>query len=271
MCGLFGWVRAEKSRPHLEKAWALSMSLAHLNDDRGGDSWGFAGGGLSQPIKGLKEAFGMSEKKARTMSSRPWLIGHTRKATTGEVTKSNSHPFVIGDVTGAHNGMVTNHHILNSIYGRSCEVDSMHIFHHIDDGVDSFSDIEGYGAITFSCYHTPEEVYLGTFNNGELAVADVPDFGLVWSSSLAHLKAGLKTAGLKRARHLPLKDGRAYVATPRGMQSCGLVLDFDDPWYRWRKSDLMSQTGMSEMELLQKELEDMWEDEELEMYANTER
>lgn len=242
MCGLFGWVRQEGSKHHRDKAWTLSQALALFNDDRGGDSWGFMGDSLDRPVKGLGDAFSMREKTGRCMATRRWLIGHTRKATTGKVVPENSHPFLCGSVYGAHNGMVTNHGELNVLYDRDCEVDSMHIFHHIDDGRESFKDIESYGAITFTTQQDKGEVYLGRFNSGELAVYDVPGFGLVWSSAKAHLKAALRTAALK-GRPVELEEGKTYVATPRGLQKCSLELDFDDPWYRWKKSDLMSQTG----------------------------
>lgn len=245
MCGLFGWVKKADARPSRHKQRCLGGLLALLNDQRGGDSWGVSVEG-DEPCKGLGHAGRMSDHILSLMSGGSRVLGHTRKATTGAVIRENSHPFVVGEVIGAHNGMVANHHDLNLLYDRECEVDSQHIFHHINDGLGSFSDVEAYGAITFELYDIPGEVYLGRFNDGELAVCEVDGFGIVWSSALGHLKQALRLSGLS-GRVLKLEEGQCYVAGPEGLfRAPGVKLDFQDPWSGWlNRATAFKATGMS--------------------------
>ncbi len=195
MCGLFGFDLSRYQLP-LERRVALAAVLATGNDNRGGDSWGWFSPGRGT-ARGLGDIAGQTSK----FFNSPILMAHTRKATIGAITKENSHPFDIGNIIGAHNGMITNHEELNRLYERQCQVDSMHIFHHINESR-GLEDINGYGAISFIRKDEGlNKVYLVKLSAGDLAVYGIgkdPDNckGVIWSSDEDHLKAALTAANI---------------------------------------------------------------------------
>jgi hypothetical protein len=139
----------------------------------------------------------------------------------------------------------------------------MHIFAHLEENLSSFEDIEAYGAIVFVSREMEDEIFLGRFNDGELSIAIVKDFGVVWSSDGRDLKFALRAAGLK-GKVVKLMQGECYTATPGAVEKTGLALDFTDPWSStfWSKGGTMALTGSggapdaSSDELLEPEVED---------------
>jgi len=194
MCGIFGWNAVYKNKRTRRKIPVLAAVLAHANDKRGGDSWGiYAFGSLT---KGLGDLCHADPATTGTMFNAPSVLGHTRKATTGDIVPENSHPFRIQNLVGAHNGQVTNHEELNKANGRSCEVDSQHIFHHIAEDK-PLTDINAYGAIEYIRQDAEDDgVYLGKFNGGDLAIAQT-EIGPVWNSNKWDLISALRVAGIK--------------------------------------------------------------------------
>lgn len=75
------------------------------------------------------ELFNSAKYEAAMKPMHRCLIGHNRYATTGKVNKRNAHPFEVGDLIGAHNGTLTNNHMLHE--GYKFEVDSEALYHHI--------------------------------------------------------------------------------------------------------------------------------------------
>lgn len=187
MCGIFGWqVRAEET----EGLPVFAAALMIQNDARGGDSWGYSAAG--EVVKGLGNI--SSSVPAASLCVRT-LYAHTRRATHGEVSRKNAHPFEVGKVVGAHNGVVYNAYQLDRAYGRGFECDSLHIFAHIAERR-NMSEVKGYGAVWYYEKRKANALYLARFNGGELAIADLIGgnsrvIGVAFSST----EKALRTAG----------------------------------------------------------------------------
>lgn len=217
MCGLFGWVlRPEIIRSKKQSVRTLAVALLLQNDDRGGDSWGFYSPHTDRRIVGLGDAVTMKKGSLRLLCESPTVIGHTRKATTGTVSYKNCHPFRVGSVVGAHNGMVFNHRQLNEQYSRQCDVDSQHLFHHIAEDRELW-DINAYGAIAFHCRTEEYPIFIGSFNDGELAYCVTPA-GVVWSSDWRHLEKAVQLAGWDTDRLWSTKDDLLYRVDTNGAE-----------------------------------------------------
>jgi asparagine synthetase B (glutamine-hydrolysing) len=130
------------------------------------------------------------------------------------VSVKNAHPFKIGKLLGAHNGMIYNHEELNAIYNRKYEVDSQHIFAHLNYGM-PLEELMGYGAIEWIRRNEPNKIYLTRFRGGELAIYGVgeddenPD-GIVWSSSYKHLLKSLVSSGITKHFRYEVRTGKVY-------------------------------------------------------------
>ncbi len=196
MCGIFGFTLKD-SAIEPERRAILAATLARLNDERGGDSWGVCR--LESESPHVHRGLTTLADHVGVLLGSPRLFAHTRWATHGKVTIENAHPFAVNGIIGAHNGIVYNHYDLAKKYNRSYEVDSQHIFAHLSVGAD-MGEIEGYGAIEWVVVGKPE-MYLCRLVEGELAIAGVGGdldhpLGVVWSSDADHLEDAFAAAGL---------------------------------------------------------------------------
>lgn len=197
MCGIFGFqLHADAMEDWQVKV--LAGTLGMLNDERGGHSWGLVTVGDSiQVDKGLGEL--AENRTAAEIAKGLAVMGHTRYASTGEVTIKNAHPFELGSLIGAHNGIVANHQELNVRHQRTCEVDSEHIFLHLQERK-PLEELEVWGAIQLVKVEQPHSFFVGRFSSGDLAICGIGDAeaskGVVWSSDRRHLFAALRLAGV---------------------------------------------------------------------------
>jgi len=179
-----------------EQREILAVMLSAQNDTRGGNSWGVFDPDAEHVIKGLGDIV----KHWKSLFERDRVMCHTRLATTGDISVENAHPFVVKNLVGAHNGVISNHEWLNTRYGRKCDVDSEHIFQHLADGLD-LDDIDGYGAIEWVDRASPDRLLLCRLTSwADLAVAALSGGGVIWSSDELHLKAALLAADISRYR-----------------------------------------------------------------------
>jgi hypothetical protein len=221
MCGIFGFQFKSGTTMGEGKRLLLAAKLADLNDRRGGHSWGTCILGNERPR--ITRGLGDHGDHVRHLIGAESMFGHTRFATHGDKVVTNAHPFEIGNIIGAHNGIFYNHKSLNEKYDRKFAVDSMHAFAHIDAGL-PLDDIEGYGTLEWIDKAHPERINLCSVRDGDLSVRgigkSVDDLqGVVWSSDDRHLTAALAYAGIKKHFTYDVPDyvvhyvegGRLYI------------------------------------------------------------
>src|SRR5437867_10025519 len=150
MCGIFGFATTKK----IPRAWQVVTQLALYNESRGRQSWGITWLPKNGKTPSVEKDVGEISKNLYRIPllSSGILIGHTRAATIGSVSKENAHPFAFTNdkntVIGVHNGGLSNHDELNAKLHRSFAVDSMHIFAHLAEERD-MKEINGSGTVVF--------------------------------------------------------------------------------------------------------------------------
>ena len=138
MCGIFGFAKREgwQSESQMDRIEDVISNLTFESVIRGDHSTGFAI--ASETDKLVYKTLKPSDE---LVCSDEWhnilekvdvdttiFLGHVRFATTGAKVKENAHPFVMGSVIGAHNGIIYNHKEIASKIGKNVQVDSEVIF-----------------------------------------------------------------------------------------------------------------------------------------------
>jgi glucosamine 6-phosphate synthetase-like amidotransferase/phosphosugar isomerase protein len=131
MCGLYGFI----GKP-TKLTRKMLRELAVLNESRGTDSAGIAiiyKNKYHLYKKAVKSSIFWDKIKPEKFigidkNREPLIvIGHDRQATTGIISDKNAHPFQIGTVIMAHNGIISNFDELQALYKTKYEVDSQMI------------------------------------------------------------------------------------------------------------------------------------------------
>lgn len=206
MCGIFGFSKAEGSltKKQLKILRRSISSIAEESSVRGRDSTGLAI--INKDRRDVYKTLMPSDKVVHT---KEWadivncingdtitLIGHTRYATTGTVSKRNAHPFHYGDIIGAHNGCIYNWNKIDG-HKKSMEVDSEIIFSRLDklSYSSALKDLEGYFALSW-VNKNPYDLYLARDESPTYIAYWKSAKTLFWASTEDILSYGLLEGGL---------------------------------------------------------------------------
>ena len=177
MCGIIAYTGTEQASP------ILMRGLRQL-EYRGYDSAGVSVNGTT--IRSVGDIAALSRKLAGKPLVGTTGIAHTRWATHGAPTLSNTHPHTSGAVTLVHNGVLTNYQLIKDKLGPSVkylsETDSEVLAALIDFYYTktkqplkalshALQDIEGSWAIAVVFKNHPEKVF-GACNKSPLLVAE---------------------------------------------------------------------------------------------------
>jgi len=223
MCGVFGLAKKADSQNNfqIEQSRLVLQYLADESSVRGTDSTGiaFISKESRSIFKTVMPSFDMIEHEDWEEKIIPELnrsttavLGHVRLATHGTISVRNAHPFAIGKVVGAHNGVLNNHNELAKKMNKTIEVDSEAIFGAINKNKikNALEKIDGDYAITF-IKDDPSIVYLARESSRPLCVAYWKKAKILfWASTELILHTALSNAGLGTLKCGSLKKGIIY-------------------------------------------------------------
>jgi hypothetical protein len=219
MCGLCGSFTQQgtvlSKRDRTVRARVLE-GLLIANQVRGTDSTGVAAINFDKTYMVGKKAVaasryvGMKEYAELVRKDSPIMIGHTRMTSMGnDVRDENAHPFVEGQIIGAHNGVINNYTQLD----KSVRVDSQAVFREIDKADDvetALAKVSGSCALTWYDAREPTALYLVAHSN-PLSAAIVPRINtLFWSSVDDHLFTVLHVAYGSAIQPVEIKRDTVY-------------------------------------------------------------
>jgi len=217
MCGIFGFAKqsGHQTDKQLDMLKEVLTELADESSIRGTDSTGMS---IIQPNS--RKTYKTLLDSSSLVDTGDWTelldditkdttiaIGHVRLATHGVIKTRNAHPFHVGDVVGAHNGIIHNYNKVASSLGKEVEVDSQVIFASLNRHKMSkaFEDIDGDFAITW-IKDSNSTIHLARESGRPMSVAYWKKARILfWASTDAILEMSMTKAGLR----LPIENVKA--------------------------------------------------------------
>lgn len=184
MCGIFGWI-GKQGTINKYKIYVLGA----LNEQRGTDSAGIYTGNLIIKSDQRFCLFVREKRKEieKQMKNAKFLIGHTRNAVYGSITKPHAHPLRIGKIVGVHNGILNNFKELAKKESLNFQVDSEVLFYFIEKyGLDAFKKFFGTWALVWHNTSEPNYIYFTRYGN-PLSLLILPN-EIFFTSELIHLQ-----------------------------------------------------------------------------------
>ena len=183
MCGIFGAI----GKYDVNDFKLLAVS----NITRGDESSGILTKDFKtlRVLKNNKDIKDLISENIKMFSAKhDYILGHTRLATHGGITKENAHPFENGNIIGAHNGTVWNFMHLKEKYKLTMDVDSEMIFWLINNfGIDkALDELSGQICIWFVDKRNSDIVHI-LKHGGELSIY-LSDGKIYFSSNIFDLK-----------------------------------------------------------------------------------
>lgn len=235
MCGIFGVSHNTDVTRRMLPLLALEMEF------RGRDSWGATDGTSTYHSLGyITDGWYDAHLAPDGPSGWDRVIYHTRGASTGAVTLQNAHPYTFTHTTpdgverrvvGIHNGIISNHEALLKKYSRTSEVDSMHIYQHISEGLPT-EELCGWGNLAW--YTTDSDYPTGTlrllrFNNDALHVAKLTTGEIVFCS--------LKDSIIRASAMAGSSIHKFFTIEPETVYRVGTAPDGD--WVLFQRTERM--------------------------------
>jgi predicted glutamine amidotransferase len=203
MCAIAGWfglkLKYETDRTKL--LVHLARKIQAGGDKSFGISWMKDGKGQLTKFTGAASQWLQQNiKELPAISKSSAVLMHARQPTHGNVTKTNCHPFAIGNWYAAHNGVLRNSKELMSkaMYVAAGETDSEEALCYIvgeNWSAESLSKLQGYYAFE-AMKKDGSQVLLIADSCARLHFAYVGD-GVVWATDPDVLESSLKAVGIK--------------------------------------------------------------------------
>ena len=182
MCGIVGVVAKSPSGLYSDQA-DIFEELLYADGVRGMDSTGVFQVSYKNKVNVLKQAanpgvFCATDSFQRFKKELPksarLVIGHNRKATWGDITSKNAHPFDADGIVLVHNGYIANHNELD----KDVEVDSQSIItalNKAENPVDAIGKLFGAWAIVWY-NHGKKKLYMARNHERPLAIIHTDQF-----------------------------------------------------------------------------------------------
>jgi predicted glutamine amidotransferase len=166
-------------------------------------------------VKDIGNPFDLYDRKSYdiiTAGTTKAMIGHTRKATVGNITKQTAHPFNYGTFSGVHNGTLRNYYKLPG--GETGAIDSQRLYSSFAEiGVrDTIEQVEGAYALV---WHDTADDTLNFLRNDQrtLFYAFSEDYRKVfWASETWMITVACGKHGQKLANQAGKDEPEFFVA-----------------------------------------------------------